>query len=30
MPTWFWYMLGCCLAGFLLGYIIAWIWDEDK
>jgi len=28
MPTWAYYMIGACLASFLLGYIIAWMWDE--
>jgi hypothetical protein len=30
MATWQYYMIAMCLAGFLLGWIAGWIWDEWK
>jgi hypothetical protein len=28
MPTWVYYMLAACLASFLIGYIVAWAWEQ--
>jgi len=28
MPSWVYYMVACCFAGFLLGWITAWALDQ--
>jgi hypothetical protein len=30
MPSWLPYMVACCLAAGLLGWIVAWMLDEWK
>jgi hypothetical protein len=33
MPSWVYTMVACCLAGFIIGYIAAWLVDlnnQDK
>jgi len=28
MPSWVYYMVACCLAGAIVGWILAWMLDE--
>lgn len=25
---WVYYMIGCCIAAFIIGYVARYVWDE--